>query len=146
VHPLLAAGFANAVAADRPAAARRRAVRRGAARSGHAVPDDAADRVVIRSATRDDASRLVALGTLDGDRRAGERLARHADERVVLVSEIDGELLAALAIDSGLAVADPFRPSALHARLLRLRARQLGGEAPRRARGRLGLVPLRTSS
>jgi hypothetical protein len=145
MHPLLAAGFANTVVADRAAAAtRRRAARRGAATSGHTVLEDEGE-LVIRRATAADASRLIALGTLDGDRRAGELLAFHADEHVVLVAEIDGELGAALALDGGLAVADPFRPTALHAQLLRLRAQQLGGDAPRRARGPLGVLHPRTS-
>jgi hypothetical protein len=145
MHPLLAAGFANTVVADRAAAGtRRRAARRGAATSGHTVLEDEGE-LVIRRATAADASRLIALGALDGDRRAGELLARHAEEHVVLVAEIDGEFGAALALDGGLAVADPFRPTALHAQLLRLRAQQLGGDAPRRARGPLGVLHLRTS-
>ncbi len=146
MHPLLAAGFINAVAADQhAAAARRRSARRGAATSGRAAPADVAGDVAIRLATPADAGALVALGTLDGDRRAGELLAAAAADHGVLVADVDGELGAALALDGGLAVADPFRPTALHAELLRLRARQLGGDAPRRVRGPLGRAHLRTS-
>ena len=144
MHPLIAAGFANAVIADRHSAALRRAARRGAATSGHPAPDDGAGEVVIRRATAADRPALVRLAALDGDRRAGELLADAAGEHGVLVAEVDGALEAARALDGGLAVADPFRPSAVHARLLALRARQLGGDAPRR-RLALGVLHPRTS-
>jgi hypothetical protein len=44
----------------------------------------------------------------------------------VLVAEVGGELWAALEIDSGAAIADPFRPSGELVELLRLHA---GGES-----------------
>jgi hypothetical protein len=143
MHPLLAAAYSKAVVADRTGAPRPRAVRRGAATSGHAAED--AGEVVIRRATAADAQALVRLGALDGDLRAGELLADAAHADGVLVAEADGSLEAALALDGGLAVADPFRPSALHAQLLALRSRQLGGDAARRSGGRLGVLHLRTS-
>lgn len=43
----------------------------------------------------------------------------------VLVAEQSGEVVAALALDSGDAVADPFKPTANAVALLRLRAKQL---------------------
>ena len=152
MHPLLAAGVTNTLLGDRIAPARPRSVKRGAATSGHgaAAPRDGASRavadVVIRRATAADTTALVRLGVLDSDRRAGEALAAAtARDPGVLVAESDGSLLAALALDGSHAVADPFRPSALHARLLALRARQLGGDSRRRdRRGRLVLRP-RTS-
>jgi len=54
----------------------------------------------------------------------------------VLVAEVGGELWAAIDLDSGSAIADPFRPSGELVELLRLSAR---GEsrAERRALGRL---------
>ena len=54
----------------------------------------------------------------------------------VLVAEVGGELWAALQIDSGAAIADPFRPSGELVELLRLHA---GGESrtERHALGRL---------
>jgi hypothetical protein len=54
----------------------------------------------------------------------------------VLVAEVGGELWAAIEIDTGTAIADPFRPSGDLVELLRLHAR---GErrAERRALGRL---------
>ena len=142
MHPLLAAAFTNAVVADRHSAALRRAARRGAATSGHRVPDDGAGELVIRRATPADRPALARLAALDGDRRAGELLADAAGEHGVLVAEVDGALWAALALDGGLAVADPFRPSALHARLLALHARQLGGGATRRGRALRVLLSL----
>ncbi len=65
--------------------------------------------------------------------------------RGVLVAEVDGALEAALALDGGLAVADPFRPTAPNEQLLELRARQLGGELPRRGPGHLRVLQPRTS-
>jgi hypothetical protein len=55
----------------------------------------------------------------------------------VLVAEVGGELWAALEIDSGAAIADPFRPSGELVELLRLHARHTGQRHPRRALGRL---------
>ena len=75
----------------------------------------------------------------------GELLARAAEQHEVLVAEVDGSIEAALALDGGLAVADPFRPSAPDAKLLALRARQLGGDADGARRGRLGVLHPRTS-
>jgi hypothetical protein len=53
----------------------------------------------------------------------------------VLLAEIGDELWAALSIDTGHAVADPFRPSGGLVDLLRFRAERLNVEQP--ARGRL---------
>jgi hypothetical protein len=164
MHPTLAAAVANTLFADRSAPARPRSVKRGAATSGRrsavrrrgseagrsaaaraeGIMSQAAD-VVIRRATEADAPALARLGVLDSDRRAGEALAAAARNQAVLVAEADGTIEAALALDGSQAVADPFRPSAIHAQLLAVRARQLGGRAPRRrSRGRLVLHP-RTS-
>jgi hypothetical protein len=173
MHPLIAAGVANTLFNDRAAAARTHRTRRtrgpknsGSGRpspsdeamatrtaspgrfrpaSAHRLAAASAAEVVIRLAAADDATALVRLGALDSDRHAGELLARAADEHGVLVAEVDGSLEAAVALDGGLAVADPFRPSAPHARLLALRARQLGGDAPRRRGSRFGVLHPRTS-
>jgi hypothetical protein len=151
MHPLLAASFANAVVADRSAAARRRAVKRGAdtsGPSGHVVPEADVGEVVIRRATSADAPALARLGALDGNRAAGELLAYAAGaagSRGVLLAEADGALAAAVALDGGLAVADPFRASAAHARLLALRAGQLGADLPRRGGGHVRVLHPRTS-
>jgi hypothetical protein len=59
----------------------------------------------------------------------------------VLLGEVDGELWAALSIDTGHAVADPFRPSGDLVDLLQFRADRLAGEARGRGRARLHLLP-----
>ena len=59
----------------------------------------------------------------------------------VLLAEMDNELWAALSLDSGVAIADPFRPSGDLVDLLRLRAGGLVGEARRRGRARAHLLP-----
>lgn len=78
----------------------------------------------IRRATADDAPALARLAALDSTRPpAGE----------VLVAVVDGAFWAALCLDDGRVVADPFRPSAHAVELLRLRAEHL-------ARARRGLT------
>ena len=136
MHPLIAASLSTQL--ERTAAARshRRVETRG-------TPEKAD--IVIRAATPADAAALVGLGALDGNRSAGELLADAAADHAVLVAEVDGSIEAALALDGGLSVADPFRPSALDLQLLSIRARQLGGDAPRRHGHRLGVLHLRTS-
>src|SRR5687767_556728 len=64
----------------------------------------------------------------DRDRRALARLAAldsaHEPRGTVLLAEVDGEPWAALSLDDGHAVADPFRRSASVLDLLRTRAAQ----------------------
>jgi len=55
----------------------------------------------------------------------------------VLVAEVAGELWAALELDSGAAIADPFRPSGELVELLRLHARGSAAARSRRSLGRL---------
>ena len=141
MHPLLAAGLANSLSRDRVRAARSRRTAKVAKRAAADAPAD----VVIRRATTADAPALARLGELDGDRRVGALLARHAAEHDVLIAEVDGRLEAALALNDGLAVADPFRPSAVNAELLALRARQLGGAAARDGHARVHVLNPRTS-
>ena len=141
MHPLLAAGLANSLSRDRVRAARSRRTAKAAKQAATDAPAD----VVIRRATTADAPALARLGELDGDRRVGALLARHAAEHDVLIAEVDGRLEAALALNDGLAVADPFRPSAVNAELLALRARQLGGAAARDGHARVRVLNPRTS-
>ena len=155
MHPLLAASVANSLFNDRTAAATRtRRVRRKshddsrptvASDDTSGTAEEAAGEIVIRRATTADSPALVRLGTLDSDRRAGEMLAHAASDETVLVAESDGSIEAARGLEDGIAVADPFRPSALHAQLLTLRARQLGGHAPQRSGGPLSVLYPRTS-
>jgi hypothetical protein len=141
LHPLLAAAVSTQLISEHTVRSHRRAETRGTPEEAHREPAD----VVIRVATPADAAALVRLGTLDSNRSAGERLADAAADHAVLVAEVDGSLEAALALDGGLSVADPFRPSAPDLRLLSMRARQLVGAAPRRRGHRLGVLHLRTS-
>ena len=59
----------------------------------------------------------------------------------VLLAEMDDELWAALSLDSGAAIADPFRPSGDLVDLLRLRADGLVGEGRGSGRVRAHLLP-----
>ncbi|MGE5635809.1 MAG: hypothetical protein ACM3UV_02540 [Nocardioidaceae bacterium] len=76
-----------------------------------------------------------------GDRPALERLAALDSSRppggAALVASVGRELWAALDLDGGAAIADPFRPSGELVELLRLRAERLAEVAPRRGRRRL---------
>jgi hypothetical protein len=75
--------------------------------------------VVIRRADGGDARLLVDLAVLDGaPPLKGD----------VLLALVDGEPWAAIALADGRVVADPFRPSAHAAELLRVRAERLQAE------------------
>ena len=69
---------------------------------------------------------------IDGIRRLAELDGKRAPSGPVLVAEVEGQLVAALPLDGGHALADPFRPSATIVELLRLRAAQLKGRRPAR--------------
>lgn len=84
--------------------------------------------VTIRYARSDEAAALAHLAELDSSR---------APHGVVVVAEVAGELWAAVSLDDGHAVADPFRPSSELAFLLLQRSRQLRGET----RGRTHTLP-----
>src|SRR3954452_4823970 len=87
------------------------------------VPSSAA--VEIRHARPDELDALATLAQLDSSR---------APRGDVLVADVGGELWAAVSIDDGHAVADPFRPSGELTFRLSERARQLH-LASRRVRG-----------
>ena len=146
MHPFIASALLTQLIREPRVSSDRRTDTRGTPRPTRreSASADAGD-VVIRAATPADAAALIRLGALDGNRSAGELLADAAADHAVLVAEVDGSVEAALALDGGLAVADPFRPSALALQLLSIRARQLGGDAPRRRGHRLGVLHLRTS-
>ena len=59
----------------------------------------------------------------------------------VLLAEIGRELWAAVSVDTGHAVADPFRPSGDVVELLRLRASRLRGESPAQGRVLARVLP-----
>jgi hypothetical protein len=83
------------------------------------------DELAIRLARASDSEALRRLGELDGKPALGRFLSNHAPGGGVLVADVDGELVAAVALEGGRVAADPFRPSAGAAELLRLRASQL---------------------
>ena len=79
--------------------------------------------MTIRYAGSADAQAVSQLAELDD---------AQLPDREVLVAEIGGSIVAALAVSSGAVAADPFRRTACAVDLLRLRARQLD-----RPRGRM---------
>jgi len=92
--------------------------------------------LVIRVATRFDESALRRLAALDSARPLSG---------TVLVAQSDGRIDAALSLDDGRAIADPFRPTAGLVDVLRARAARLHGQragAPAGLR-RLGLIAAR---
>jgi hypothetical protein len=93
-------------------------------------PADPADVVIRRARTRD-RDTLVRLEQLEG-----RRLGRGS----VLVAEVGGEVLAALPLVGGGAIADPFRRTAPMVRLLRTHRDALGDkpQARRTLRSFLG--------
>jgi hypothetical protein len=89
-----------------------------------AVPDP----ILIRPFTDSDAQAV---------REVAQRDSSVVPPGVLLVAEVEGQVRAALSLDTGEVVADPFAPSAAPVDLLRARARQLnGGRRPPRRRGR----------
>src|SRR4051794_18395768 len=80
--------------------------------------------VVIRHARPDEADALATLAQLDSSR---------APRGDVLVADVQGELWAAVSVDDGHAVANPFRPSGELTFRLSERARELDARS-RRAR------------
>ena len=75
--------------------------------------------VSIRHASRSDAIAVARLAALDSS---------SSPRGTVLLAEVDGELWAALGIDDGHAIADPFRRSREVLALLRARAQHIKGE------------------
>jgi len=88
--------------------------------------------LTVRPATPADAFSLRRLAAID---------SASPPTGDVLLAEMDGELWAALSIDTGAAVADPFRPSADLVDLLRFRARRLNGDADAHRHGLSRLLP-----
>jgi hypothetical protein len=82
--------------------------------------------LTIRRADAADTGSLVRLAALD---------SASPPTGNALLAEIGDEVWAALEIDSGAAIADPFRPSADLVDLLRLRASLLQDAAAREGRG-----------
>ena len=75
------------------------------------------EHIVIRSARSADEYELAALSVLDG--------GRHTPEGRIMVAEVDGRLRAAVG-SNGIAISDPFWPSAELVGMLRVRSGGLG--------------------
>ena len=80
---------------------------------------NAASSVAIRYARSHEAHALAGLADLDSSR---------APAGVVIVAEVGGQLWAAVSLDDGHTIADPFRPSSELAFVLTQRARRLRGD------------------
>jgi hypothetical protein len=94
------------------------------------------ERIVLRLAGPQDERAVVELAELDSARRpAGD----------VLIAEVGGRVMAAVAIDGDEAIADPFEWTADLVELLRDRVRQLRGEDTGARRRRLTLRRLRVA-
>ena len=88
--------------------------------------------LTIRRAGVADSGALVRLAALDSAKPpAGDSL----------VAEVGGELWAAVEIESGAAIADPFRPSDDLVELLRFRAERVRREGTSRRRSLAALLP-----
>jgi hypothetical protein len=98
---------------------------------GRYVPDGWVedDGLTVRVATQRDGEAVRLLAALEGLAMPRGRM---------LVAQVCGEVVAALPLNGGPALADPFRRSAQYVELLRLRARQLRTEDERSHRS-LGL-------
>ena len=82
-------------------------------RAASSSPSAITDAVVLRPGYPDDAAALMRLAALD---------SRRALRGSIVVAERDGQLLAAISLDDGRTVADPFAPTADLIALLRVHA------------------------
>jgi hypothetical protein len=107
-----------------------------------AIPSDAPrnriEELTIRMAVSSDAPALSRLAQLDS--------APPPEPVPMLVAEVSGELRAALPLDGGRAIADPFQRTAELVAMLLERARPLEPSAPRRAARRRRLLRVRRPS
>ncbi len=91
--------------------------------------------VTVRLAAYSDSPALLRLAGLDSAVLPGGPL---------VLAEVGGEVVAALALESRRAIADPFRHTAALLEMLNLRAEQIRRES--RAPARRGLLPRRLRS
>jgi hypothetical protein len=117
---------ASYVAAEQVADRRADAIAFHAASQAASTAATSHEDVVLRRSTSHDAAALARLAQLDGAPRP---------VGAVLVAELEGEIVAAVPVEGGRAIADPFRPTAELVELLNTRA--LGNAAPVRRLPRL---------
>jgi hypothetical protein len=128
----LDSAVAAAQIADRHAVARTAR----AARHARKAKGTGTERLVLRRSSAEDAPALARLARLDSAARPrGEMLVAEVDERIV----------AAVPVDGGRAIADPFRPTADIVELLQARAELLASGARRAPRTRLRLPRVRVA-
>ena len=92
--------------------------------------------VVMRAARGSDGDALARLAKLD---------SKPAPRGEFLVAEVDGAIQAAIGVDDGLVIANPFHPTAGLVALLELRGGAVAAKRGRARRGlaeRLGLRPV----
>jgi hypothetical protein len=104
----------------------RRAARASRLPDGWADGND--DGLTVRAATQRDSEAVRLLAALEGVSMPRGR---------VLVAQLGDDVVAALPLEGGSPLADPFRPSAHFVELLQLRARQLRRDGDQRGRGSL---------
>jgi hypothetical protein len=97
-----------------------RDLRREAAKGRAQKPRAQGDGLTVRAATLRDGEAVRVLAALEGVAMPRGRL---------LVAEVGQEVVAALPLDGGRALADPFRPTAQLVELLQLRAKQLRAQS-----------------
>ncbi|HEX2468365.1 MAG TPA: hypothetical protein VHJ54_09180 [Solirubrobacterales bacterium] len=90
------------------------------------IAKDSHTGVVIRESTHADAEHLRRLAQLD---------SAHVQKGPMVVAEVDGELRAAVAIEHGSVIADPFHRTADVVALAEMRATQLRAARSRPVRG-----------
>lgn len=79
-----------------------------------------ADEITVRPAVAADRDAVA---------RIAERDSRPTPRGTLLVAEVAGEIRAAIALDDGATIADPFRPTAELVEMLRISARAAGAAA-----------------
>jgi hypothetical protein len=97
------------------------------------TPSQSMEMLTIRTAVPTDAPALARLAQLDS--------ARPPEQLPMLVAVADGELCAALPLNGGTAIANPFRRTAEIVAMLAARTQQLQAQTPSRRRWR----PIRVS-
>ncbi|HEX5910966.1 MAG TPA: hypothetical protein VFY44_10755 [Thermoleophilaceae bacterium] len=83
----------------------------------HAHPTDQPEAVTVRLGRATDSGQLADLAGLN---------CAAVPEGAVMVAETGGSIVAAVPVDGGPAIADPFRRTAAVISLLKLRAAQMG--------------------
>jgi hypothetical protein len=134
MYPMLQEELQRQAAMDRQrAAADARRARYAATRQADDLVAATAQNVVIRTADAGDVLALIHLSDLDSKPVPAGR---------ILVAEVEGQIHAALSVETGRLIADPFQSTINLRALLRLRADQLQSSTSRRG-GLLGLLAMR---